>query len=453
MNLKHKKIAVIGLGKSGFAAAKFLLAQKSFVRATDGSDKQPVLENASYLRSLGVDIETGGHTAEFLEGVDIIVTSPGVPKDSLPLAFAKKKKIPVISEIELASFFCKGLVVAVTGSNGKTTTCNLIHRVLTDSGRHSVLCGNVGFSFLDAISQIKPDSVVVLELSSFQLEDSPTFRPHIAVVLNLSPNHLDRHKTFENYTRAKEMIFRNQKANDYLILNYDDPVVRAMGKKTKSSVIHYSQEPIPAGIFWRDHQIMIKRGKAETMLFDPAYFQLKGMHNLQNIMAVGAVGSILKLPREKMQKSLNAFKTLEHRIEALGEVRGVRFVNDSKSTTVESTRAAIRAVEGPMILIAGGRDKGVPFSEIEDLVREKVKKAVLYGEAREKIAAAWERFPTVTTEKDFRRAVGLAYEEARPGDTILLSPMCTSFDQFTSYEHRGETFKKIFHELEKQWNP
>ncbi len=453
MNLKNKKIAVIGLGKSGFAAAKFLLSQKARVRATDGSEKQPVLENASYLRSVGVDVETGGHTQDFLEDVEMIVTSPGVPKDSLPLAYAKKKKIPVISEIELASFFCQGLVIAVTGSNGKTTTCNLIHRVLTDCGRKSVLCGNVGFSFLEAIPQIEADSVVVLELSSFQLEDSPTFRPHIAAVLNVSPNHLDRHKTFENYARAKEMIFHNQKANDYLVLNYDDAIVRAMAKKAKSSVIFYSLGAIPSGIFCKDHQILVKRGKAETLLFDPAYFQLKGAHNLQNIMAVGAVGSVLKLPREKMQKSLNAFKTLEHRIEALGEVRGVRFVNDSKSTTVESTRAAIRAVEGPMILIAGGRDKGVPFAELEDLVRERVKKAVLYGEAREKIAAAWSGFQMVSTEKDFRRAVGLAYEEARPGDTILLSPMCASFDQFTSYEHRGETFKKIFHELEKQWNP
>ncbi len=453
MNLKNKKITVVGLGKSGFAAAKFLLAQKAVVRVTDGSDKKEVLENAGYLRNLGVRVETGGHTESFLSGSEMVVTSPGVSKESVPLQWAKNKKIPVISEIELAFYFCPGLIVAVTGSNGKTTTCNLIHRILTDAGKHSVLCGNVGFSFLEALAGIRPDTIVVLELSSFQLEDSPTFRPHVAAVLNISPNHLDRHKTLENYTRAKEMIFKNQKANDHLILNYDDPVVRAMAKKARSSTFFYSQNPLPGGIFWRDHLIWLKRGKMEKSFLDPADFQLKGSHNLQNIMAATAAAMILKVSREKIQKCVSAFKTLEHRIEPLGQVRGVRFVNDSKSTTVESTRAAILASESPMILLAGGRDKGAPFSEIENLVREKVAKAVLYGEAREKIAAAWSDFSAVKIEKDFALAVKLAYEEARPGDTILLSPMCTSFDQFSSYEHRGETFKKIFHALEKQWNP
>lgn len=453
MNLKNKKVGVIGLGKSGFAAAKFLAEQKVRVRVSDGSEKKEVLENAGYLRRVGIEVETGGHTEEFLKGVDILVTSPGVSKESLPLAWARRKKVPVISEIELAFAYCKGTIVGVTGSNGKTTTCNLIHRILTDGGRHSVLCGNVGYSFLEAVAEIGPQTVAVVELSSFQLEDSPTFRPYIAAVLNVSPNHLDRHKTFENYTAAKEMIFKNQKSSDHLILNYDDPVVRAMAKKTKSSVLFYSGSPLPSGIFYENHLIQQRRGKVRSTLLDPAYFQLKGSHNLQNIMAAAAVASLLKVPKDKIQKSLNTFKTLEHRIEPLGEVKGVRFVNDSKSTTVESTRAAISAMETPVILVAGGRDKGVPFGMIEPLVAEKVKKAVLYGEAREKIAAAWPGYTRVATEKDFHAAVKLAYEEARPGDTILLSPMCTSFDQFSSFEHRGETFKKIFHELEKQWNP
>ncbi len=451
MKLKNKKIAVIGLGKSGFAAAKFLLTQKAQVCATDSSSKKEVLENAGYLRSVGAEVETGGHTEEFLQNVDLIVTSPGVPRDSLPLEFAKKKKISVISEVELAYQFCQGLIVAVTGSNGKTTTCNLIHRMISDAGRPSVLCGNVGYSFLEAVPGIGPETVVVLELSSFQLEDSPTFRSSIAVVLNVSANHLDRHKTIENYTLAKEKIFKNQKASDHLILNYDDPIVRSMSKKTKSKVIFYSQNHLQGDIFWQDHMVWIRRGRAKKTFLDAADFQLKGMHNMQNIMAAAAVGMALKLPREKMQKTLESFKTLEHRIELMGQVRGIHFVNDSKSTTVESTRAAILASETPVILLAGGRDKGAPFSEIEMLVRERVRTVVLYGEAREKIAAAWPTLSSVRTERDFHQAVRLAYEEARPGDTVLLSPMCTSFDQFSSYEHRGETFKQIFHELEKQW--
>ena len=453
MKLKNKKITVIGLGKSGFAAAKFLLAQKAEVRVTDGSDKMEVLENAGYLRSAGARVETGGHTLKFLAGAQMMVTSPGVSKESLPLVFARRKKIPVISEIELAYYFCPGFIVAVTGSNGKTTTCNLIHRLLVDSGKHSVLCGNVGYSFLDAVAGVGPESIVVLELSSFQLEDSPSFRPEVAVVLNISPNHLDRHKTLENYTRAKEMIFRNQKAGDHLILNYDDAVVRAMAKKTKSTVFFYSLEPSSNGLFFENHTLRLKRGKSEKIILDTAGFQLKGAHNLQNIMAAAAAGILLKISPEKMQKSLNGFRTLEHRIEPLGQVRGVHFVNDSKSTTVESTRAAILSVDSPVVLVAGGRDKGAPFAEIENLIREKVRKTILYGEAREKIAAAWPNLSGIQTEKDFHQAVRLAYEEARPGDTVLLSPMCASFDQFSSYEHRGEIFKKVFRELEKQWNP
>lgn len=451
MNLRDKKIAVIGLGKSGFAAAKFLMSKKARVCVTDGSSKKEVLESAEYLRSIGIATETGGHTEGFLRDVDMIVTSPGVPKDSLPLEWARRKKVPVISEIELAFYFCQGTIVGVTGSNGKTTTCNLIHRVLTDGGKKSVLCGNVGFSFLEAISEIDEDTIVVLELSSFQLEDSPTIRPHVAVVLNVSPNHLDRHKTLESYTAAKEMIFRNQKKNDHLILNYDDLVVRAMAKKTKSQVVFYSLEPLPQGIYAEDHFIKIKNGKLEKSLLDPAFFQLKGAHNLQNIMAVAAVGMIFKIPKEKMQKSLNSFQTLHHRIEPLGEVKGVRFVNDSKSTTVESTRAAIKSVDGPLILVAGGRDKGAPFQDLSPLIRERVRKAVLYGEAREKIAGVWGETTPCLTEKSFADAIKLAYEEARPGDTVLLSPMCTSFDQFSSYEERGETFRKLYQEIESQW--
>lgn len=451
MKLSGKKVTVVGLGKSGFAAAKFLLERKAVVRVTDGSAKQAVLENASYLRSLGAEVETGRHTEEFVIGSDLVVTSPGVSKESLPLRTAKKKKIRVISEIELAYFFCKGKIAAVTGSNGKTTTCNLIHRLLTDAGKKSVLCGNVGYSFLDAVAEIDAKTLVVLELSSFQLEDSPAFRPAIAAVLNISPNHLDRHKTVGEYVAAKEKIFANQKKSDTLILNYDDRIVRKMAKKTESKVLFYSLSPLDKGFFVENNEIKTREKGSEKILLRTDSLKLKGSHNLQNIMAASAVARLLGVSQGKMQKSLDHFKTLEHRIEPLGEVRGVKFVNDSKSTTVDSTKAAIESVEGPMVLIAGGRDKGVPFAEIEELVLRRAKKMILYGEAREKIAAAWKNPPQVSIEKDFKKAVLLAYEEASPGDTILLSPMCTSFDQFSSYEHRGETFKKVFEEIRHSW--
>ncbi len=450
MNFKNKKVTVIGLGKSGFAAAKFLNGEKALVRVSDSVEKKEILENASYLRSLGVEVETGGHTEAFITGSSCVVTSPGVPRNSSPLLWAKKKKIPVISEVELASLFCRGKIVAVTGSNGKTTTCKLIHRALTEADWHSVLCGNVGFSFLDALPGVGPGTVVVLELSSFQLEDSPTLRPDISVVLNIHSNHLDRHETLENYARAKENIFKNQKKKDTLILNADDPRVRAMAEKAKCRVVFFSKKVSESGVFARERDVVKKSGSKTQVLFLRDRLGLKGDHNLENVMACAAVLSCLHAPLKKMRKTLENFKTLEHRLEPLGEVGGVRFVNDSKSTTVDSTRAALLATEGSVVLVAGGRDKGFTFEALEEVLGDRLRLAVLYGEAREKIAGSWKAFARVKTEKDFRTAVILAFEEARPGDTLLLSPMCTSFDQFSSYEERGETFKRLFEELRQK---
>jgi len=450
MNFKNKKITVIGLGKSGFAAAKFLHQQKAIVRVTEGSKKKEALENAAYLRGLGIEVETGVHTESFISSSRCVVTSPGVSKKSLPLQWALEKKIPVISEVELAFYFCRGRIVAVTGSNGKTTTCHLIYRVLSDTGRECVLCGNVGYSFLDAIPAISRKTIVVLELSSFQLEDSPSFRPSIAVVLNVSPNHLDRHGTIENYALAKENIFKNQRRSDHVILNAGDERVKRMAEKAKSRVVFFGRQKLPEEIYLDGTQIIWKKGEKEKKLLDTLSFSLKGNHNLENIMACTAVANLLRLPFKKVQKSLDGFKTLEHRIEPIGELRGVKFFNDSKSTTVQSTKAAILANQGSVILIAGGRDKGVSFAEIEPLLIERVKLAVLYGEAREKIAASWKSFSQIRQLADFRQAVRAAFEEASPGDSILLSPMCTSFDQFSSFEERGEVFKHVFHELVRE---
>jgi UDP-N-acetylmuramoylalanine--D-glutamate ligase len=447
MTIRGKKVTVVGLGKSGFAAARFLAERGATVRVTEGFEKKEALENASYLRGMGIEVETGRHTEGFIAGSDFVVTSPGVPKDSVPLKAAARTKIPVISEIELAFHACKGKIVAVTGSNGKTTTCNLIHRIFADAGRKTVLCGNVGYSFLSAVPGIDSKTVVVLELSSFQLEDSPRLRPKVSVILNLSANHLDRHKTMENYSNAKKMIFRNQRAGDTLILNHDDPTTRAMAVDAKCKVVFFSRSPLEKGLFYRGGKIWLADGRGEKILLDVSKMKLPGQHNLENALAAVAAILALKAPMASAEKTLARFRTLEHRIEPLGEIAGVRFINDSKSTTLASTRAAILATPKPLILIAGGRDKGSPFADIETLVAERVKTAVLYGESRDKIAAAWKTFRRVESEQDFRRAVRLAFERAERGDTILLSPMCTSFDQFSSYEHRGETFKKAFQEL------
>ena len=449
MRLKDKRIAVIGLGKSGFAAAKFLVAKKARLSVTDGSTNPEVLKNAQALEKMNVPVETGRHTASFIENTELVVTSPGVPKRSFPLVLAKKKGIPVISEVELASYFCRGVLVAVTGSNGKTTTSHLISQALAAAGRPSVLCGNVGQAFLDFIPEIKKRTVVVLELSSFQLEDSPSFRPKIAVVLNIGRNHLDRHGTFQKYIRAKERIFSNQRQGDFTVLNQDDPQVRRMAKKTHARVVFFSKKPLTKGVYLKNGQMVADIRGRKKFLIDPARFRLKGVHNLENILAAVAVAAILGLPRKKLQRSLDRFETLEHRIEPLGDCAGIQFVNDSKSTTVESTKAAILSFSAPIILIAGGKDKGADFGGLKSLLKNRVKQVILYGEARKKIAEAWKphRSPRITER--FEEAVRLAYESARPGDTVLLSPMCTSFDQFGSFEERGEAFKEIVGKLKR----
>ena len=449
-DFRNKKVTVVGLGRSGFAAAKFLNQEKAIVRVTEGSEKKEALENASYLRTLGIEVETGAHTEAFITDSDWVVTSPGVSKQSAPLEWARQKHIPVISEVELASYFCRGRIVGVTGSNGKTTTCNLIYRALKDAGRDCVLCGNVGYSFLDALPAISKKTIVVLELSSFQLEDSPKLKPSIAVVLNVSANHLDRHGTLENYIFAKENIFRNQGRKDFLILNAGEPIVKAMAGKAHSKVIFYGREELPEGVCLDGARVIFKKGDKKKELFDTRSFQLKGDHNLENLMACAAVMNLLRVARKKMQVSLEGFKTLDHRIEPIGELAGVQFINDAKSTTVESTRRAILASGERIILIAGGRDKGLFYGELEPLLIERVKTVVLYGEAREKIAASWKNFGPILKEMNFRQAVRLAFENAKPGDSILLSPMCTSFDQFSSFEQRGEAFKRVFQELVKE---
>lgn len=450
MNLKSRTVCVVGLGKSGFAAAKFLLDRGARVRVSEGSSRQEALERAEYLRGLGAEVETGGHTDAFVDGAAWVVASPGVPQSSVPLVRAAKKRIPVISEIELAFHFCPGRIVAVTGSNGKTTTCHLLYRMVREARRSAVLCGNVGFSFLDALADIRKNTIVVLELSSFQLEDSPRFRPSIAVVLNVSPNHLDRHGSMEAYAHAKENIFRNQRACDAALFNEENPITRQMMKKARSQALGFSAgRPVHRGFYERDGWIYQKTGAAARPLFQTGVIALRGRHNLENVLAATGAARLCGVPSAAIKRAVEKFHTLEHRIEPLGVINGVRFVNDSKSTTVASTRAAIEAVEGPIVLIAGGRPKGASFSEIEQLLLQRVKSAVLYGEARAKIAESWPHFPRVASELEFDRAVERAFDEAGPGDTVLLSPMCTSFDQFTSFEARGEAFKRVFDRLSR----
>ncbi len=449
MKLKGHQVAVVGLGKSGYAAARFLIRSGAFVRVTDAGQSQVVIGNANKLRQLGARIELGRHSDDFLEGSELLVRSPGVPEESLPLRFAKKKAIPVISEIELAGLFCRGTVVAVTGSNGKTTTCCFLHQVLLNDRRKSVLCGNIGNAFLGALGRIDRRTVVVLELSSFQLEECFRFRPKVSVVLNLCPNHLDRHKSMRRYVAAKERIFRSQKSGDAAVLNNDDPLVRAMSRKTRCRTVLFSKKAkTPVRIDGESVRVQLA-GRAHFSL-SLKKMKLRGAHNRENIMAAVAAAALIGVSPRAIQRTIDTFRPVEHRIERLGAVNGITFVNDSKSTTIGSTRAALEATPAPIVLVCGGRDKGAPFERIEPLVRRKVRRAALYGEARKVIAAAWRSFGSVQLVGDFRRAVRNAFRTARPGETLLLSPMCTSFDQFNSYEERGKAFKEVFAQIKAE---
>lgn len=444
---RGRRVTVVGLGRSGFAAAKFLAERGARVRATDASSKSAVVENAGFLGALGVETETGRHTSASVDGAEWLVASPGVPKDSLPLVLARERGIPVISEIELAARSCRGTILGITGTNGKTTTSHLTYHVLSACGKKAVLCGNVGYSFLGALPEIDESTHVVLELSSFQLEDSPTFRPRLGAILNLSPNHLDRHGTMERYAEAKANLFRNQKASDSLVLGHDDLAVRLMGGRARSRVFYFGLSPLERGIFVHKGAACWRQGRTTRRLFGLSGLPLDGEHNLRNVLAASALAILSGCRPEAVRGALRTFRPLEHRIEPLGTLRGVRFVNDSKSTTVESTRAAIQACRGRVVLVAGGRDKGAPFAEIENELTDKVSRAVLYGEAAPKIAACWKGWNRHEIVRDFRQAVRVAFARCRPGETLLLSPMCASFDQFASFEERGETFRKLYAEL------
>ncbi len=443
MTLRNKKIIVVGLGKSGFYSALFLKKKGADVRVTESGGSETALSNARKLKAAGIPTETGGHSAPFMDGAELVVTSPGVPKESLPLREARSKKIPVIGEIELASLYCRGSVIAVTGSNGKTTTCHLLHRMLRNAGKEAFLCGNVGTPFVSLLPKIRRKTIVVLEVSSFQLEDCRSFRPKIAVILNVSPNHLDRHKTFGDYLNAKKSIFRKQTRREVLVLNFDRPEVRRMSREASSRFFFFGNKKIGGpGVYLSGKKFIFDDGRKKKKLFDLEDFPLKGVHNLENMLAATTAAILAGVKAGAIQRTLRSFKTLPHRIEPLGECRGVFFINDSKSTTVDSTAAALKALPGSVVLLAGGRDKGAAFRTIEGILHKKTRCSVFYGEARQKIASSFRSYDRYRLEPEFRKAVRLAFESAQPGDSVLLSPMCTSFDQFASYGERGDAFKK-----------
>ncbi|HXM67345.1 MAG TPA: UDP-N-acetylmuramoyl-L-alanine--D-glutamate ligase [Candidatus Acidoferrum sp.] len=443
MELKDKRVLVVGLGKSGVASALFLKAHGARVTVSDTKSGDELRNEIPVLLDHGITVETGGHGERTFRGQDLIVVSPGVPVDASLLQQARSLGEMVIGEIELAAQFLPGPIVAITGSNGKTTTTTLTGEILTAGGLPTLVGGNIGTPAISLAERAKPETVIVLEVSSFQLETIQTFHPKIAVVLNVTPDHLDRHRTFDAYVDAKARMFENQHGNDFAVLNADDPTCVAMAERTRAQVFWFSrQKEVKLGAWVREGNILFRDEERQREIMLASEIPLKGAHNLENVLAAVCAGALMGCAPEKIRQAVRDFKAVEHRLEFVATIRGVDYYNDSKATNVDATIKALESFPGDIHLILGGKDKGSDYSVLNDLLRERVKRVYTIGAAAEKIESQI-KGTEVEHAETLEHAVRKANAAAQAGDVVLLAPACASFDQFKSYEHRGQVFKEI----------
>jgi UDP-N-acetylmuramoylalanine--D-glutamate ligase len=447
MELRNQRVLVVGLGKSGVASSLFLAKRGAHVAVSDAKSQEQLREEIPVLLDNGITVETGQHGERTFRDQDLIVVSPGVPFDVPQLVHARERGIPVIGEVELAARFLKGHIIAITGSNGKTTTTSLVGEIIRAAGRTALVGGNIGTPAITFVDRATDDSWVVLEISSFQLETIETFHPHIAVVLNVTPDHLDRHHTFENYAVAKARVFENQGAGDFVVLNADNEPCVAMTSKAKAPVRWFSRvKQVDEGAFVRGNQIFWRERSGERAIMPISEIQLKGAHNLENVLAAVCVAMLVGIEPEQIRRAVASFKAVEHRLEYVATVAGVDYYNDSKATNVDATIKALESFPGRIHLILGGKDKGSDYSVLNQLLSERVKRVYTIGAAAAKIESqvqGTEMVSAGTLEAALRRAS----EAAVDGDIVLLAPACASFDQFDSYEHRGRVFKELVQQL------
>ncbi len=444
MDVTNKRVLVVGLGKSGVAAALFLKAHGASVTVSDTKPPDELKNEIPVLLDQGIAVETGGHGERTFRGQDLIVVSPGVPVDSPPLVQARALGEKVIGEIELAAEFLPGKIVAITGSNGKTTTTTLAGEILVAGGLSTVVGGNIGTPAISLVERASTGTIAVLEVSSFQLETIQTFRPRIAVVLNVTPDHLDRHRTFAAYTDAKARIFENQRADDFAVLNADDPTCVGLATRTKAGVFWFSRmKEVKQGAYVREGQILFRDSKGQREIMLLSEIPLKGAHNVENVLAAVCVGALSKIEPDQIRKAVADFKAVEHRLEYVATVRGVEYYNDSKATNVDATIKALESFPSNINLILGGKDKGSDYSVLNDLLRQRVKRVYTIGAAAGKIESQIKGAAEIVHAETLENAIKRASESAQPGDIVLLAPACASFDQFRSYEHRGKVFKEV----------
>ena len=443
MELNGKRALVVGLGKSGVASALFMKAHGARVTVSDTKSGDELRNEIPVLLDHGITVETGGHGDRTFRGQDLIVVSPGVPVDAPPLVQARSLGETVIGEIELAAQFLPGPVMAITGSNGKTTTTTLAGEIMAAAGFPVLVGGNIGTPAISLAERAKLDTVIVLEVSSFQLETIQTFRPKVAVVLNVTPDHLDRHRTFEIYVDAKARIFENQQGSDFAVLNADDPTCVGMAKRTKAQVFWFSrQKEVEHGAWVRNGNILFRDGAGQREILQVSEIPLKGAHNLENVLAAVCAGALMGCAAEKIRQAVHDFKAVEHRLEFVETIRGVDYYNDSKATNVDATIKALESFPANIHLILGGKDKGSDYTVLNDLIRQRVKRIYTIGAAAAKIESQIKGAEVVHAET-LENAIRKAHAVAKSGDVVLLAPACASFDQFKSYEHRGKLFKEI----------
>lgn len=443
MELAGKRVLVVGAGKSGLSAARFLLARGAQVTLTDSKDaKELHLVRDDSLQGLRLAL---GAYPDVTVGWDFVVTSPGVPPDIAPLAGARKAGIPVTGEFELATQYAHSPVVAITGTNGKTTTTALCGQIFRDAGLKTLVAGNIGIPLTSEVEGFGANGIIVAEVSSFQLETATTFHPKVAVILNITPDHLDRHGTLENYARVKAAVFANQTPEDWTILNFDDPYTASLAGQSRGRVIFFSRKhSLDRGVFVRNGRIVIQDSERSWDIMDSTAVSLPGNHNLENSLAAAAAAWVMGVPRESIAQTLALFPGVPHRLEFVAEVGGVRYVNDSKGTNPDASTKALEAYEDPIVLIAGGRNKGNDFDGFARLINEKVRVLVVLGESAGQIADAAQKagFTDILQASDLQSAVRLAHGAAQPGEVVLLSPACASWDMFRSYEERGDLFRR-----------
>jgi UDP-N-acetylmuramoylalanine--D-glutamate ligase len=448
MELNGKRVLVVGLGRSGVASALFLKSRGARVTVSDAKTEDQLREEIPVLLDHGIAVETGGHGERTFQNQDLIVVSPGVPVDAEPILQARALGQDVVGEIELASEFLQGAIVAITGSNGKTTTTSLTGEILSAGGLKTLVCGNIGTPAISLVPQSTPDTVTVLEVSSFQLETIRTFRPKIAVVLNVTPDHLDRHRTFEAYVDAKARIFQNQQPEDFAVLNADDPTCVELAGRTRAQVFWFSRKrEVEHGAFVRDGRVLFRRVGSKQDVMPVEEILLKGSHNLENVLAAVCAGVLMGCEPQRIRKAVLGFKAVEHRLEYVAKVQGVEYYNDSKATNVDATIKALESFPSNIHLILGGKDKGSDYSVLNDLLRERVKCVYTIGTAAEKISSQIKGATSISPAGTIEAAVKQASSSAQPGDVVLLAPACASFDQFQNYEHRGRVFKELVRAL------